>query len=93
MSTGGSLRAPPDGAGRAPDHWADVAEIQSRVSLMRGPVAKLILRRSPVWGGNSQALESDYDQSLARGSPRRPRPQFQLLLAPQLESVSRNPSL
>lgn len=29
-----------------------------KVSLMRGPVAKVILRRSPVWGGSSQALES-----------------------------------
>ena len=81
----------PDGTGRAPDRWADVTEIQSRVSLMRGPAAKVILRRSPVWGGNSQVLESHYGQSLARGSPRRPRPRFQLLLAPQRESVSQIP--
>ena len=40
------------------------------VSLMRGPVAKVILRRSPVWGGSRQALESPCDQALARGSPR-----------------------
>lgn len=92
MSTGGSLGGKETRWYRAsPARWADVTEIQSRVSLMRGPVAKVILRRSPVWGGNSQALESHYDQSLARGSPRRPRPRFQLLLAPQLESVSQIP--
>ena len=45
-----------------------------KVSLMRGPVAKVILRRSPVWGGSSQALESPCDQALARGSPRGLRP-------------------
>lgn len=73
----------PDRAGRTSDHDADLTKIQSSVNSTGSPTAKTILRRSPIGGRNSQALESHHHQSLAGG-----RPWFQVLQAPQPEAAS-----
>lgn len=70
-----------DGAGRTSDRDADLREIQSGVSPMGSSTAEIVLRRSPVWGRNSHALDKRHDLSMAGRSARRERIQLKTLEA------------